>query len=67
MSATKTVGGYEIGSTPLWDSDLERWYIRLGVQTTKGLDLHYTVHSKSPGELLMRADRLARLLTKPQK
>jgi hypothetical protein len=58
-----TVGTYEIAKDPLWDPEMERWYIHIGIQTKKGIEIHYTAIGKTPEIVKHRAEMLARVMT----
>lgn len=63
MSATKTVGAYEISNIISFDPDENLYQVKMGVKSKKGLIIHYTVHGKSPTIAENRAKFIAKLLT----
>lgn len=63
MSATKPIGNFEVGKDALWDTDLEQWFIRVGVKAKKGMVINYTCHGKTPAVAAHRANVLARIMS----
>lgn len=53
---------YTIGK-PFFDEDEQLHYCKMGVNTRKEIELHYTVWGKTALECQQRAEKLAGLLT----
>lgn len=64
----KEVGDYLISESAMWDTDLERWYVRIAIPTKNGEgEIHYTAHAKTGSKAEHMASVLARVMsaTKP--
>lgn len=64
MSATKTVGDYEMGTTCLYDLDDGLYYCKMGVKNKKGeLILQAIWCGISPEQAFNRAEAYCELMT----